>query len=72
MKFSIFTIAALATATSSRCFVLATASRKRKIAKKVGATGQTDGDVIPIGDPCTEGDNKFHLGKNHKMHTNAS
>ena len=54
MKFSLFAIAALAAATSSSCMVAATAaaSRKRKITKKVGATGQTDGDVIPIGGLC--------------------
>lgn len=57
MQFSMNAIAALAAATSSSCFVSATASQKRKIAKKVRATGQTDGDIIPIGDPCTIGDN---------------
>ena len=57
MKFFRFAITVLAAATSSSCFVSATAaaaaaSRKRKITKKVGATGQTDGDVIPIGGLC--------------------
>ena len=59
MKFSVFAIAALAAVRSSSCIVSATAaaasSRKRKIAKKVGATGQADvadGDIIPIGDTC--------------------
>ena len=51
MKFFVFSIAALVAATSSNC--IAATSRKRKIAKKVGATGQADGDLIPIGDTCT-------------------
>ena len=51
MKFFVFTIAALVAPTSSNC--IAATSRKRKIAKKVGATGQADGDLIPIGDTCT-------------------
>ena len=37
MKFSLFPIAALAAATSCSCVVSATASRKRKIAKKGGS-----------------------------------
>ena len=59
MKISVYATTALAAATSFSCFVSATAaaaSRKRKIMKKVGATGQTNSDGIPIGDPCTRGD----------------
>ena len=59
MKISVYATTALAAATSFSCFVSATAaaaSRKRKIMKKVGATGQTNSDDIPIGDPCTPGD----------------
>ena len=65
MKFSIFAITALATATCSSCFVSATAAaaRKRKITKKEGSlsgsygvTGPTVGDIIPIGDTCMNSD----------------
>ena len=67
MKFSVFAIAALAAATSSSCMVAAAAPKSKKSAKKVtngpnnGPNGgpyggPTNGDIIPIGDPCMNSD----------------